>query len=102
MRLSKFTDAELDQLAADCLKRADPRTYAPVDVMATSEARAAVFHELLDRRAEDAKRTRSDAAFKLAIAHIEMLRDSAIANKQTAAVVCLDMQLSLLKEFDAQ
>jgi hypothetical protein len=98
MRLSEFSDQELEKMGDNCVKRST--CPGPDSVKATQLARASVYYELLDRRREDAQRVRSAPAIKLAIDHVEMLRDTAIANKQTAAVACLDMQLSLLKEFD--
>lgn len=101
MRLCEFTDDELELLGSQCLERASRASkYALTEVAAVQTARAAVFHELLDRRREDAARKRTVPAIKLAIAHVETLRDSARANNQQAAIACLDMQLELLKEYD--
>jgi len=103
MHLSSSTDAQLEQLATDCDKRASRAAqYGLPGVAESMEARASIIRELLDHRREDARRARIVPAIKLAIAHTEVLRDSAVANGQPASVACLEMQLSLLKEFDTQ
>lgn len=101
MRLADFTDDELDLMGNQCLERAARASkYGLAEVAKVQTARATVFHELADRRREDAARRRTVPAIKLAIAHVEMLRDSATANNQQAAIACLDMQIELLKEYD--
>jgi cytochrome c556 len=50
MRHSTFTDAELAKIAAECREQA--AKTADAGVRAATDAKAAVFEELLDRRAE--------------------------------------------------
>jgi hypothetical protein len=50
IRLSTFTDAELTRIAAECREQA--AKTADAGVRTATEAKAAVFEELLDRRAE--------------------------------------------------
>jgi hypothetical protein len=99
MRLCEFTDEELERMIADRKKGVD-YTHGDETVRSTQLAIAGVFEELLDRRRADALQTRTGAAMKLAIAHIEMLREHAVEKDKPLAVACLDTQLKLLKEFD--
>jgi hypothetical protein len=50
IRLSPFTDEELTRIAAECREQAAKTTDS--GIRAATEAKAAVFEELLDRRAE--------------------------------------------------
>lgn len=99
MRISDLTDEALEQIAADHTKAA---AWNGVDQRRkdTALAYAGALHELLDRRRAAELRTRTAPAIKLAIAHVEVLRKQAIASGSPAAQACLDMQLSLLKEYD--
>jgi len=99
MQICDITNEELERMIADRRKGVD-YTHGDETVRATQLAIAGIFQELLDRRIAAARQTSAAIAMKLAIAHIEMLRQHAVEKERPLSVACLDTQLQLLKEFD--